>query len=89
MCTIIHLKGIILFSKNLLDRFVQEPSFYVIPGLRYEGKYKLHLIIGTVRYHLVIPAIILFYLAWMHYDVYLRVASSQKSVLNGNSCADK
>ena len=26
---------------------MQEPSFYAIPGLRHEGKCKLHLIIGT------------------------------------------
>ena len=28
----------------------QEPSSYGVPGLRYEGKYKLHSIIGTARY---------------------------------------
>jgi len=30
----------ILFNKSLLSRLVQEPSSYVVPGLRYEGKYK-------------------------------------------------
>ena len=29
---------------------MKEPSSYVISGLRYEGKYKWHSIIGTVRY---------------------------------------
>ena len=50
MCAITWLKEVILFGKSLLSRLVQEPSFYFIPGLRYEGKYKLHSIIGTIRY---------------------------------------
>ena len=29
---------------------VQKPSSYVIPGLRYEDRYKLCLTIGTVHY---------------------------------------
>ena len=33
-----RLKGVILFNKSLLSRLVQEPSSYVAPGLRYEGK---------------------------------------------------
>ena len=44
-CAVVHamtrLKGVSLLSKSLLSRLVQEPSFYVIPGLRYEGKDKL------------------------------------------------
>ena len=39
-----------LFGKSLLSHLVQEPSCYVIPGLRYEDRYKLCLIIGTVHY---------------------------------------
>ena len=38
---ITRLKGVSLLGKSLLSCLVQEPSFYVIPGLRYEGKYKL------------------------------------------------
>ena len=33
-----RLKGVILFNKSLLSHLVQEPSSYVVPGLRYEGK---------------------------------------------------
>ena len=45
---ITQLKEVILIGESLLYCLVQEPSSYVIPGLRYEGKYKLRLIIGTV-----------------------------------------
>ena len=50
LCAITRLKAVILISESLLYHLVQEPSSYVVPGLRYEGKYKLRLIIGTVRY---------------------------------------
>ena len=43
VCTI----ALRVYSKSLLSRLVQEPSFYAISGLRHEGKCKLHLIIGT------------------------------------------
>ena len=46
----LSLKGVILTGESLLYRLVQEPSSYAVPGLRYEGKYKLRSIIGTVRY---------------------------------------
>ena len=47
-----QLKGVILIGKSLLYHLVEKPSSYVIPGLRYEGKYKLCSIIGTVHYFL-------------------------------------
>ena len=50
VCTTTGLKGVIVFSESFLSQLVQEPSFYVIPGLSYEGNYKLRSIIGTVRY---------------------------------------
>ena len=50
VCAISRLKGVILTGESLLYRLVQEPSSYAVPGLRYEGKYKLRLIIGTIRY---------------------------------------
>ena len=50
VCAITRLKGVILIGESLLYCLVQEPSSYVVPGLRYEGKYKSHSIIGTVHY---------------------------------------
>ena len=50
MCAITRLKGVILIGESPLYCLVQEPSSYVIPGLRYEGKYKSRSTIGTVRY---------------------------------------
>ena len=47
---ITRLKGVIQIGESPLYRLVQEPSSYVVPGLRYEGKYKSRSIIGTVRY---------------------------------------
>ena len=46
MCTITRLKGVILIGESLHYRLVQEPSSYVVLGLRYEGKYKLRSIIS-------------------------------------------
>ena len=45
-----QLKGISLVGESLLYCLRQELSSYVVPELRYEGKYKLRLIIGTVHY---------------------------------------
>ena len=42
-------RGYFIWRESTL-LFGQEPSFYAIPGLRYEAKYKLHSIIGTVHY---------------------------------------
>jgi len=42
-------KELFYSSKRLLSHLFQEPSFYVVPGLRYEDRYKLHFIIGTIR----------------------------------------
>ena len=50
VCATSWLNGVILIGESLLYGLVQEPSSYVVPGLRYEGKYKLHLIIGNIRY---------------------------------------
>ena len=55
MCVCAHYnpaiyKVFILFSKSLLLCLVQEPSFYVVPELRYEGRCNLHSIIGTIRH---------------------------------------
>ena len=50
VCATSSLNGVILIGESLLYDLVQQPSSYVVPGLRYEGKYKLHSIIGTVRY---------------------------------------
>lgn len=44
MCAI----TVILFSKSLFSHLVQKPSFYAVPGLRYEGKYKLR---SIIHYH--------------------------------------
>ena len=40
ICTIIHLKGVNLIQNRLLFRLVQEPSFRVVPRLRYGGRSK-------------------------------------------------
>ena len=50
VCTTTQLNGVIVFGESFLSRLVQEPSFYVVPGLSYEDNYKLHYIIGTIRY---------------------------------------
>ena len=52
VCAISQLKGVTLIGESLLYRLVQEPSLYVVAGQRYEGKYKLRSIIGTVCYDL-------------------------------------
>ena len=54
VCAISRLKGVILIGESPVYRLVQEPSSYAVPGLRYEGKYKLRSIIGTVRYLVVL-----------------------------------
>ena len=50
VCATSSLNGVILIGESLLYALVQQPSSYVVPGLRYEGKYKLHSIIGTIHY---------------------------------------
>ena len=50
VCTTSWLNGVILIGESLIYGLVQEPSSYVVPGLRYEGKYKLHSIVGTIHY---------------------------------------
>ena len=49
MCVITQLKWAILICKSLVHCLVQEPSSYIVPELRCEGKYKLRSIIGTVH----------------------------------------
>ena len=51
VCATSSLNGVILIGESLLYGFVQQPSSYVVPGLRCEGKYKLHSIIGTIHCH--------------------------------------
>ena len=46
-------KGLNLFGKSHL---AQEPSCYVIPGLRYEDRYNLCVTIVTVHYILLVTS---------------------------------
>ena len=39
-----------LFGKSLLSHLAQEPSCYVIPGLRYKDRYKLCVKVVTLHY---------------------------------------
>ena len=49
--TITQVKGVIVFDKSLYSPMLaQESSSYVVPGLRYEGRYKFHSIFGTIHY---------------------------------------
>ena len=48
VCAITQLKG--GYSVRAYTCFVQEPSSHVAPELKPEGRYKLRLITGTIRY---------------------------------------
>ena len=49
-CMHVCCNRVIPFCKSTLFSLVQEPSSYVVPGLKFEGRYNLCLIIGIVWY---------------------------------------